>query len=77
MAAIAAIPKYAIGDEVVYEDHHRRLQNGKIISIEANWSNWSGKRGAEAEPHVTYTLHHPTYRNNRYYAGDRCIHGLT
>ena len=76
MSAIAAHPKYKIGDVVVYEDHHKRLQTGKVISIQADWISWDEDREPETEPSITYTLRHPTYRNNRYYTGDRCIHGL-
>jgi hypothetical protein len=66
--AVSATPEYSIGDTVAYVDHHGRLQSGEVRAIEARW--WRG-----VEPHITYDLWHPTYRNNRFYAGADTITG--
>lgn len=59
---VAAKPAYGLGDVVAYKDHQGRLQSGEVLAVEASW-RWG------TEPLVIYTLKHPTYRNNRYYAG--------
>lgn len=55
----AARPLYAIDQAVVYLDHHKRVQTGRVRRIEASWDSWS------PEPLIVYTVSHPTYRNNR------------
>lgn len=71
MTELAAQPKYARGETVVYTDQHGRQQTGAVTSIEANWPSY---RAAGEKPFFVYTLTHPTYRNNRMHAGDEDIH---
>lgn len=63
-------PKYSVGDVVTYSDHHARQQHGKVLAIEATWSSWSPE-----QPLISYTLHHPTYRNNRCYRAEENVRG--
>lgn len=67
MTELAAQPKYARGETVMYVDQHGRVQTGTVTYIQANWP---GHSTAGAKPYCVYTLTHPTYRNNRMYAGD-------
>jgi len=57
---IPATPKYDLGNEVTYRDRQGRVQNGVVLSIEANWFWKCGQ-----PPLVVYTVEHPTYRNKR------------
>ena len=55
---------------VQYRDREGRIQDGKIWNIEAKWHGWGH---GPVEPLIIYTLQHPTYRNNRFYATDEAI----
>lgn len=68
MSAFPAEPEYDIGDLVRYLDHHNRLQEGRVLSIEANW--WSDRDGRPDRPLISYTVQHPSYRNGRMYVSD-------
>ena len=72
MSAVAASPKYKIGDTVIYDDHQGRLQTGAVQSIQATWAPWGN-----GDPLIVYGVYHPTYRRNHHYAGEDAIHGLT
>lgn len=67
MSAFPATPEYDIGDLVRYLDHHKRLQEGQVLSIKATW--WSGRDGRPDRPFISYTIQHPSYRNGRMYVG--------
>lgn len=69
MSAVAASPKYKIGDTVIYVDHQKRLQTGAIQSIQATWTPWGN-----GDPLIIYSLYHPTYRRNNHYASEGDIH---
>jgi hypothetical protein len=69
MSAKPATPEFKRGDIVAYVDHHGRLQTGEVRTISARWV-WSD------EPRISYDVHHPTYRNNRFYASSEDIKGL-
>lgn len=71
MSAVAASPKYKIGDTVIYEDHQGRIQTGAVQSIQATWTPWG-----EGTPLIIYSLYHPTYRRNNHYAAEENILGL-
>lgn len=62
MGAQSFTPEYAVGDTVVYRDHHDRIQTGEVYYIEAKWFR-------DREPYAIYTIKHPTYRNSRMYSG--------
>lgn len=59
-----ADPKFDVGDVVNYVDRQDRPQVGRIRRIEASWS-WKPDR----EPLITYTIEHPTYRNQHIHIG--------
>ena len=61
-----AQPQYARGEVVRYIDHHNRTQIGEVLFIEAKW--WGNSK--TKEPHICYTLRHPTYANRRMYTSD-------
>lgn len=65
-----AAPKYRRGEIVRYKDHHGRNQRGEVVWIEANW----GWNIPGSPPSITYTVHHPTYRNNRMYIGEENLY---
>lgn len=71
MSAVAASPKYKIGDTVIYDDHQKRLQTGAVQSIQATWAPWG-----KGDPLIIYSLYHPTYRRNNHYAGEDDIRGF-
>lgn len=64
-----AAPKYSVGQTVVYDDYHHRLQKGEIRRIEAHWTD-------AGEPLIIYSVYHPTYRNNHHYAAADRVRGL-
>ena len=68
-AAIAAIPRYSVGETVRYFDREQRGQVGRVFGVTAHWS--AGNR----DPYISYTLEHPTYRNRRIYTGVERIAG--
>lgn len=63
-----ADPKYGLGEVVRYVDRQQRIQRGEVLAVEASW-RWSD------DPLIIYTLHHPSYRNNRCYATIDAIAG--
>lgn len=63
-----AAPKHAVGQTIIYEDYQGRLQKGEVLRIEAHWYN-------TGDPLIIYTVYHPTYRNNRHYAGEDRVKG--
>lgn len=73
---LPAAPKFAIGEEVLYRDHHGRVQGGRVFAIVARWDRWHGGTGI-ASPSVLYTVEHPTYRNNRIYLNEAALASRT
>lgn len=67
--ALSASPQHCIGERVRYKDHQGREQVGTIMEIEAKWHSYK-RAGSDTEPHVTYCVSHPTYRNNKHYTGE-------
>ena len=72
MSAIAAAPKYKIGDNVVYRDHHNRTQTGMVKSIRADWLPWGN-----SVPLIVYSLEHPTYARQNHYGSEADIVSLS
>lgn len=59
---------YHPGDKVLYRDRHDRVQTGEVEMVEARLAFTYG-----IKPCITYTLTHPSYRDNRMYAGGEVI----
>jgi hypothetical protein len=55
-----AAPKFSIGQNVAYYDHHNRAQIGLVRRIEATWDDGFA-------PYLIYTISHPTYRGQKIY----------
>lgn len=68
MKCIRAVPEFNIGQKVAYIDHHNRWQTGRVKSIEARWYPWS----RDGEPHISYDIEHPTYRNRIIHTNAEC-----
>lgn len=68
--ALAAAPKFSVGQNVRYTDRHGRLQTGEVRRIEASWNDWG-----DGTPLIIYSLRHPTYHNNNFYTTDERIFG--
>ena len=66
-----AIPRYGIGERVLYVDRHGRAQAGAVLRVEAKWGGYR-RNGL---PSITYTVDHPSYLNGRTYVGDTDIQG--
>lgn len=68
-----ATPEYARGASVFYTDRNGRLQNGRVLNIEAHWPGWAA---AGKEPYLIYTVEHPSYHNGRFNCGTDAIRAL-
>lgn len=64
-AEVERMPRYAVGQVVIYLDHHDRQQEGAVERVEATWSH-----AAKRTPRLIYTVRHPTYRNGRMYVSE-------
>jgi len=65
MPAKPAEPEFNVGDRVAYTDHHGRPNVGRVLIIQARWTDapW---------PHISYTVEHPTYQNRRMHTDRVC-----
>lgn len=68
---IPAAPLYSIGKTVQYTDREGRSQVGKVQSVKASWKFTK----VDGEPHVSYDLEHPTYRNGTFHTRQSDIIG--
>jgi len=66
MSAPSLKPKYEIGKEVYYVDHHDRPQTGKVQRIDGHWTG-------QGSAYLVYTLDHPTYKNKVCYRAEENI----
>lgn len=55
---------YVPGDKVVYIDRHKRLQSGKVRSVDVRFPS------VGREPYAIYSVSHPSYRNGVMYCGE-------
>lgn len=66
-----AIPRYGIGERVLYVDRHGRAQAGEVLRVEAKWGGYRHN----GLPSITYTVAHPSYLSGRMYVGASDIQG--